>query len=59
VVILLINLLFFLVLFTLLAHGLTWTAAWHLFLQRTGQAYLYTWAQIGRGGTGFGGCRAE
>ena len=42
VVILLINLVFFLFLFSLLAHNLTMNGAWHLFLDRVGQSYLWT-----------------
>jgi hypothetical protein len=49
VVILFINLIFFLGLFMLLAHDLTWSAAGHLFLHRTGQSYLFSWDQLTHG----------
>jgi hypothetical protein len=40
VIILLINLIFFLILFSILAHALTWAGAGRLFMNRVGQAYL-------------------
>ena len=46
VVVLLFNLIFFLVLFALLAHE---AGAWRIFLHRTGDAYLYAWQEIGAG----------
>jgi hypothetical protein len=46
VVILLINLIFFLLLFSVLAHDLTMAGAGKIFLQRSGQAYLFTWKKI-------------
>ena len=49
VVILLINLLFFLVLFTLLAHNLTLVSAGNLFLHRVGESYLFAGHEIARG----------
>jgi hypothetical protein len=49
VVILLINLIFFLFLFSILAHNLTMLGAGKLFLHRTGQAYIFTWGEITRG----------
>jgi len=49
VVILLINLIFFLLLFSLLAHDMTMAASGKLFLHRIGQAYLFTWEQIAHG----------
>jgi hypothetical protein len=51
VVILFINLIFFLGLFMLLAHDLTMVAAGKIFLHRTGQAYLFTWDETRRGAT--------
>jgi hypothetical protein len=42
VVILLTNLIFFLLLFAMLAHNLTWAACGNLFLQRVGESYLIT-----------------
>jgi hypothetical protein len=49
VIILLINLVFFLFLFSLLAHNLTLAGAGRLFLHRVGQSYLFTWTEITRG----------
>ena len=49
VVILLINLVFFLFLFSLLAHNLTMVDAGKHFLRRVGQSYLYTGHEITRG----------
>jgi hypothetical protein len=49
VVILLINLIFFLLLFSLLAHNLTMGEAGNLFLRQVGQSYLFTWNEIMRG----------
>jgi hypothetical protein len=49
VVILLINLVFFLFLFGMLAHNLTMAGAGNLFLHRVGQSYLFTWKEITRG----------
>jgi hypothetical protein len=49
VVILFINLIFFLGLFMLLAHDLTMAAAGKIFLHRTGQSYLFTWDETCRG----------
>jgi len=46
VVIVLINLIFFLILFALLAHD---AGAWKFLLNRTGDAYLYTWHEITAG----------
>ena len=46
VIILLTNLIFFLLLFALLAHNLSFTASCHLFLHRVGQSYLLTWDKI-------------
>jgi len=46
VVILLTNLVFFLFLFSLLAHDLAMTGAWHLFLDRIGQSYIWTGDEI-------------
>ena len=46
VIILLTNLVFFLFLFSLLAHDLTLAGAWHLFLNRVGQSYLWTSHEI-------------
>jgi hypothetical protein len=51
VVILFINLIFFLGLFMLLAHDLSMVAAGKIFLHRTGQAYLFTWDETRRGAT--------
>ena len=49
VIILLINLVFFLLLFSLLAHDLTMAGAGQLFLRRVGQAYIFTGNEITRG----------
>jgi len=49
VVILLINLVFFLFLFSLLTHNLTMMGAGNLFLGRVGQSYLFAWNEIARG----------
>ena len=49
VVILLVNLVFFLLLFSLLAHDLTMTNAGKMFLNRVGQSYLFAWNEITRG----------
>jgi hypothetical protein len=49
VIILLINLIFFLFLFALLAHNLTMAGAGHLFLDRVGKSYLFAWNEIARG----------
>jgi hypothetical protein len=49
VIILLINLIFFLFLFSLLAHNLTLAGAGQLFLQHVGQSYLWTGSEIARG----------
>lgn len=49
VIILLINLVFFLFLFSLLAHDLTMAGAGKLFLYRVGQAYIFTGNEIMRG----------
>ena len=49
VIILFINLLFFLFLFSLLAHDLTMAGAGKLFLHRVGQSYLFTGHEITRG----------
>jgi hypothetical protein len=43
VIILLTNLVFFLFLFAMLAHNLTWTDSGELFLHRVGDAYIFTW----------------
>ena len=51
VLILMINLVFFLLLFGLLAHELTWAGAGHLFLGRTGQAYIIPRHEFMRGVT--------
>jgi hypothetical protein len=49
VVILLINLVFFLCLFSLLAHNLTMAGAVNLFLDRVAKAYLFTGKEISHG----------
>ena len=49
VVILLTNLVFFLFLFAMLAHDLTWTAAGNRFLSNVGASYLMTWDWLQRG----------
>jgi hypothetical protein len=49
VVILLINLIFFLCLFGLLAHDVTLLGAGKIFSHRVGQSYLFTWNEITRG----------
>jgi hypothetical protein len=49
IVILLINLVFFLFLFSVLAHDLTLVGAGKLFLHRTGQSYLFAGKQIAHG----------
>jgi len=49
VIILLINLIVFLFLFSFLAHDLTLAGAGKLFLHRVAQSYLYTGNEIGRG----------
>jgi hypothetical protein len=49
VIILLINLVFFLFLFSVLAHDLTMAGSGKLFLHRVGQSYLFTWDEIMRG----------
>jgi hypothetical protein len=49
VIISMINLLFFLFLFSILAHDLTMAGAGHLFLERVGSAYIFTWNEIERG----------
>ncbi len=46
VVILLINLVFFLLLFSLLAHNISFVGTGHLFLHRVKQSYLFTWKEI-------------
>jgi hypothetical protein len=51
VVILLINLIFFLVLFGLLAHDMTLLGAGKIFLHRVGDSYLFTWSEIMQGAT--------
>jgi hypothetical protein len=51
VIIGLINLMMFLILFSLLAHGLTMVDVGKLFLQRTGQAYVLTGNEIAKGFT--------
>jgi hypothetical protein len=51
VIILLINLIFFLFLFSLLAHDLTMAGAGKLFLHRVGQSYLFIANEIVRGAT--------
>ena len=51
VIILLINLAFFLLLFMVLAHDLTMAGAAHLFLDRTGQAYVFTGTEVAGGAT--------
>jgi len=49
VIILLINLIFFLFLFSLLAHDLTLAGAGRLFLDRVGRVYIFTGNEIKRG----------
>jgi hypothetical protein len=49
VVLLLTNLVFFLFLFSLLAHGMTMMDSGHLFLHRVGQSYVFTWNQLTAG----------
>jgi hypothetical protein len=49
VMILLINLIFFLLLFSLLAHDLTMKGVGDIFLHRVGQSYIFTWNQITHG----------
>jgi hypothetical protein len=49
VIILLINLIFFLFLFGILAHNLTMEGAGKLFLDRVGKSYLWTWHEMTRG----------
>ena len=51
VVIMMINLVVFLLLFSLLAHSLTMAGAGHLFLKRVGQSYLFTGHTIVQGVT--------
>lgn len=51
VVILMINLIFFLLLFSILARDLTMAGAGHLFLDRVGDSYLFTWNEMVRGWT--------
>jgi hypothetical protein len=51
VIILLINLAFFLLLCSLLAHDLTMAGAGRLFLNRVGQSYLFTGKEIMTGAT--------
>ena len=45
----LINLIYFLLLFSLLAHDLTMVGAGKLFLQRIGQSYVFTGHKIAQG----------
>jgi hypothetical protein len=49
VIILLINLVFFLFLFSLLAHNLTMAGAVNLFFDRVAKAYLFTGKEISHG----------
>jgi hypothetical protein len=49
VIILLINLVVFLFLFSLLAHDQTMAGAGKLFLRRVGQSYIFTWNGMMRG----------
>jgi hypothetical protein len=49
VIILLINLIFFLLLFSVLAHNLSMSGAGHLFLDRVGKCYLFVGDQIKQG----------
>ncbi len=49
VIILLINLIFFLLLFSVLAHQLTWTGAGRLFLAKVGQSYVFVANKIVQG----------
>lgn len=49
VVILLTNLVFFLFLFAVLAHNLSWGASGNLFLHRVGESYVMTWDWLQRG----------
>ena len=49
VIILLTNLIFFLFLFSLLAHSLTLSGAGDLFLRRVGASYVFAWDQINDG----------
>jgi hypothetical protein len=51
VIILLFNLVFFLFLFSLLAHDMTFAGASRLFLQRVGQSYLFTGHEFAQGAT--------
>lgn len=51
VIILLINLIFFLVLFALLAHNVTWLGAGKIFWHRVAQSYLWTGNEIVQGAT--------
>jgi hypothetical protein len=51
VVIVLINLIFFLLLFALLAQDMTMAQSGHLFLRRTGDAYITTWNTVVAGAT--------
>jgi len=46
VIILFTNLIFILLLFSLLAHDLTMAASWNLFLDRVGKSYLWTGTEI-------------
>ena len=51
VIIVLINLIFFLVLFALLAHDTTLLGAGKIFLHHLGDSYLFTWNEIVKGAT--------